>query len=52
MKIVTERFEQSKLPDVTLVIDIDGNMITIVAMQKRNDGTHEIFHQDQFSTPQ
>ena len=47
-----ERFDTFKLPNVTLAIDFDGNMITIVATQKRKDGTYEIFHQDQFSTPE
>lgn len=51
MKIVMERFDTFKLPNVTLAIDVDGNMITIVATQKRKDGTYEVFHQDQFSTP-
>lgn len=52
MKIVMERFDMFKLPNVTLAIDIDGNMITIVATQKRKDGTYESFHLDQFSTPE
>lgn len=52
MKIVMDRLDTFKLQDVILAIDIDGNMITIVATQKRKDGTYEIFHQDQFSTPE
>lgn len=52
MKIVMERSDTFKLPNVTLAVDIDGDMITIVAMQKRKDGTYETFHQDQFSTPE
>jgi len=52
VKIVMERFDTFKLPNVTLAIDVDGNMIAIVATQKRKDGTYEIFHQDQFSTPE
>lgn len=52
MKIVMERFDTFKLHNVTLAIDIDGNMITIVATQKRKDGTYEVFHQDQFTTPE
>lgn len=52
MKIEIDQLDTYKLRDVTLAIDIDGNMITIVATQKRKDGTYEVFHQDQFSTPQ
>ena len=52
MKIVMDRLDTYKLRNVTLAIDIEGNMITIVAIQKRKDGTHEIFHEDQFSTPE
>lgn len=52
MKIVMDRLDTHKLRNVTLAIDIDGNMITIVAPQKRKDGTYEVFHQDQFSTPE
>ena len=52
MKIVMDQLDTYKLRDVTLAIDIDGNMITIVATQKRKDGTHEVFHEDQFSTPE
>lgn len=50
MKIVMDRLDMFKLRDVTLHIEVDGNLITIVAMQKRKDGTYEIFHQDQFAT--
>lgn len=52
MKIVMDRLDMQKLRDVTLAIDIEGNVITIVATQKRKDGTHEIFHEDLFSTPE
>lgn len=52
MKIVMDRLDTYKLHDVTLVIDIEGDRITIVATQKRKDGTHEIFHEDRFSTPE
>ena len=52
MKVVMDRLDTFKLRDVTLAIDIDGNLITIVATQKRKDGIYETFHQDQFSTPQ
>lgn len=52
MKIVMDRLDTYKLRNVTLAIDIDGDMITIVATQKRKDGTCEIFHQDQFSAPE
>lgn len=52
MKIVMDQLDTYKLRNVTLAIDIDGNMITIVATQKRKDGTYEVFHQDQFSTPE
>ena len=52
MKIVMDRLDTYKLRDVALAVDIDGDMITIVATQKRKDDTYEIFHQDQFSTPQ
>ena len=51
MKIVMERLDVFKLRDVTLAIDIDGNMITIVATQKLKDGTYYTFHKDQFTTP-
>jgi hypothetical protein len=50
MKVMMERFDTFKLPDVTLGVGIEGNTITIVAQMKRKDGTYEIFHQDQFST--
>ena len=50
MKIVMDRIDTYKLRDVTLAIEIDDNVITIVATQKRKDGTHEIFHEDQFAT--
>lgn len=49
MKIVMDRLDTFKLRDVTIAIDVDSNLITIVATQKRKDGTYEIFHQDQFS---
>lgn len=52
MQIIMDRLDTFKLRDVTLAIDIDGNLITIVATQKRKDGTYEIFHRDQFSTPE
>ena len=52
MKIVMDILDTYKLRDVTLAIDIEGNRITIVATMKRNDGTHEVFHEDQFSTPE
>lgn len=52
MKIVMDRLDAYKLRDVTLAIDIDGNMITIFATMKRKDGTYEVFHEDQFSTPE
>lgn len=52
MKILMDQLDTYKLRDVTLAIDIDGNMITIVATQKRKNGTYEVFHKDQFSTPE
>lgn len=52
MKIVMDQLDTYKLHNVTLAVDIDGNIITIVATQKRKDGTYEVFHQDQFSTPE
>lgn len=52
MKIAIDQLDVYKLRNVTLSIDIDGNIITIVATQKRKDGTYEVFHQDQFSTPE
>ena len=52
MKIVMDRLDTYKLRGVTLAIEIDDNVITIVATQRRKDGTYEIFHQDQFATPE
>ena len=52
MKIVMDRLDTYKLRNVTLAIEIDDNVITIVATQRRKDGTYEIFHQDQFATPE
>jgi hypothetical protein len=52
VKIVMERFDTFKLRDVTLAIDVDNDLITIVATQKRNNGTYEVFHRDQFSAPE
>lgn len=52
MKIVMDRLDTYKLRNVTLALEIDDNVITIVAVQKRKDGTYEIFHQDQFATPE
>ena len=52
MKIMMERFDTFKLRHVTLAIDVEDNVITIVASAKRKDGSIEIFHQDQFSTPE
>lgn len=52
MKIVMDRLDTYKLRDVTLAIDVEGNRITIVATMKRKDGTREVFHEDQFSTPE
>ena len=46
-----ERLDTFKLRHVTLAIDVEDNVITIVASAKRKDGSIEIFHQDQFSTP-
>jgi hypothetical protein len=45
--------DAGKLANVKLAIDIQGTQITLIAMQARHlDGTYEIFHQDQFSTPE
>ena len=52
MKIVMDRLDTYKLRNVTLALEIDDNVITIAAMQRRKDGTYEIFHQDQFATPE
>jgi hypothetical protein len=52
MKIVMDRLDTFKLRDVTLAIDVDSDLITIVATQKRNNGTCEVFHRDQFSAPE
>ena len=52
MKIMMDQLDIYKLRNVTLAIDIENNLITIVASAKRKDGSIEIFHQDQFSTPE
>ena len=52
MKIVMDRLDTYKLRNVTLAIEIDDNVITIVATQRRKDGTYVIFHQNQFVTPE
>ena len=52
MKILMERLDTFKLRHVTLAIDVEDNIITIVASAKRKDGSIEIFHQDKFSTPE
>lgn len=52
MKIVMDRLDTYKLRNVTLAVEIDDNVITIVATQRRKYGTYEIFHQDQFATPE
>lgn len=52
MKVVMDQLDTYKLCNVIIAIDVEGNMITLIATQKRKDGTYEIFHQDQFSTPE
>lgn len=52
MKILMDIEDMYKLRNVNVAFDIEGNVITMVCTQRRKDGTHEIFHQDQFSTPE
>ena len=52
MKILMDIEDMRKLRNVNVAFDIEGNVIIMVCTQRRKDGTHEIFHQDQFSTPE
>lgn len=52
MKIMIKRLDTFKLQHVTLAINVEDKVITIVACAKRKDGSIEIFHQDKFSTPE
>ena len=57
MKFLIEKMDYLKCQNVLIAFDVEqlaeGNaVITMVCSQKRKDGIYEIFHQDQFATPE
>lgn len=51
MKLLISAADADKFATVHLDISVEGRAIRVIALQERNDGTFEIFHQDTFAPP-